>query len=75
LHGLCLQDGALPANPPRHQLVADSRILLVHRADLRGLRVFPLYSTASNVPLNHSYFYAVPGAAAIPQFDISSSSM
>ncbi len=47
----------------------DSRRLMVKRDDLRGLRIFPLYSTTSIVPIDHSYYYAVPGNSLIPRFD------
>ncbi|MHB1326574.1 MAG: S9 family peptidase [Gemmatimonadales bacterium] len=47
----------------------DSRRLTVRRDDLRGLRIFPLYSTGNIVPIDHSYFYAVPGDSVIPRAD------
>ena len=50
-------------------MVARSRKIVVHRDDFRGVRTFPLYSTTSVVPIDHSYFYAVPGDSAIMQFD------
>lgn len=47
----------------------DSRKLVVQRQDLRGLRIYPLYSSTSNQPVDHSYFYASPGDEKIPQLD------
>ena len=46
----------------------DSRRLLGRRDDLRGVRIYPLYSSTSNQPVDHSYFYAVPGDSAIPRY-------
>lgn len=46
----------------------DSRKLLGRRDDLRGVRTYPLYSSTSNQPVDHSYFYAVPGDSAIPRY-------
>lgn len=48
----------------------DSSKLLVRREDLRGVGVYPLYSSTSDHPVDHSYFYAAPGAAHIPQYDL-----
>lgn len=48
----------------------DSSKLLVRRDDLRGVGVYPLYSSTSNLPVDHSYFYASPGANHIPQYDL-----
>ena len=39
----------------------DSKKLLVQRDDLRGVRIYPLYSSSTNQPVDHSYFYAAPG--------------
>jgi dipeptidyl aminopeptidase/acylaminoacyl peptidase len=47
----------------------DSKKLLVRREDIRGVGVYPLYSSTSLQPIDHSYYYAAPGAAAIPQYD------
>jgi len=46
----------------------DSKRLLGRRDDLRGVRIYPLYSSTSNQPVDHSYFYAVPGDSAIPRY-------
>ncbi|HUD92481.1 S9 family peptidase [Sphingobium sp.] len=48
----------------------DSSKLLVRREDLRGVGVYPLYSSTSDQPVDHSYFYAAPGADHIPQYDL-----
>lgn len=48
----------------------DSSKLLVRREDLRGVGVYPLYSSTSDQPIDHSYFYASPGADHIPQYDL-----
>lgn len=48
----------------------DSSKLLVRREDLRGVGVYPLYSSTSNQPVDHSYFYSSPGADQIPQYDL-----
>ena len=48
----------------------DSRKLVIHREDLRGVGVYPLYSSTSNHPIDHSYFYAAPGADHVPQYDL-----
>lgn len=45
----------------------DSSKLVVRREDIRGLRVYPLYSSTSNQPVDHSYYYAVPGDKHVPQ--------
>lgn len=46
----------------------DSKRLLIRRDDLRGVRIYPLYSSTSNQPVDHSYFYAVPGDSAVPRY-------
>lgn len=48
----------------------DSRKLVVRREDIRGVGTYPLYSSTSDQPVDHSYFYAAPGAAHIPQYDL-----
>jgi dipeptidyl aminopeptidase/acylaminoacyl peptidase len=48
----------------------DSRRLVIRREDMRGVGSYPLYSSTSNHPIDHSYYYAAPGAAHVPQFDI-----
>jgi hypothetical protein len=47
----------------------DSKRLLVQRDDLRGVRTYPLYSSTSNQPVDHSYFYAVPGDTAVLRYN------
>ncbi len=48
----------------------DSRKLVIRREDFRGVGVYPLYSSTSNQPVDHSYYYAAPGAEHIPQYDL-----
>lgn len=48
----------------------DSRRLVIRREDIRGVGVYPLYSSAGNQPVDHSYYYAAPGAAHVPQYDL-----
>lgn len=45
----------------------DSSKLVVRREDIRGLRIYPLYSSTSDQPVDHSYYYAVPGDKHVPQ--------
>lgn len=45
----------------------DSSKLVVRREDIRGLRIYPLYSSTSNQPVDHSYYYAAPGDEHVPQ--------
>jgi len=45
----------------------DSSKLVVRREDIRGLRIYPLYSSTSNQPVDHSYYYAAPGDRYVPQ--------
>ena len=57
----------------------DSKKLVTKRDDLRGVRIYPLYSSTSNQPVDHSYFYAVPGDSAVMRytfwvFDVASRS-
>jgi len=47
----------------------DSSKLLVRREDIRGVGTYPLYSSTSDQPVDHAYFYAAPGATHIPQFE------
>lgn len=47
----------------------DSRWLLARREDIRGIRTYPLYSSTSNHPVDHSYYYATPGDQHFPQYD------
>lgn len=47
----------------------DSRKLALQRLDYRNLRKYPLYSSTKAQPVDKSYFYAVPGDTAYPQFD------
>lgn len=48
----------------------DSSKLVTRREDIRGVGIYPLYSSTSNQPVDHSYYYAAPGAAHIPQYDL-----
>ncbi|MDQ6830239.1 MAG: S9 family peptidase, partial [Gemmatimonadota bacterium] len=47
----------------------DSKKLLVHRDDLRGVRTYPLYSSTSNQPVDHRYFYAAPGDSLVMRYN------
>ncbi|MEP7347312.1 MAG: DPP IV N-terminal domain-containing protein, partial [Gemmatimonadaceae bacterium] len=47
----------------------DSKKLLVERDDLTGVHVYPMYSSTSNHPIDHRYFYAAPGDSAFPRFE------
>jgi dipeptidyl aminopeptidase/acylaminoacyl peptidase len=47
----------------------DSKRLLVHRDDLRGVRIYPLYSSTSNQPVDHRYFYAAPGDSLVLRYN------
>jgi len=47
----------------------DSKKIVARREDLRRLRTYPLYSSTSNQPVDHSYYYAAPGDERIPQLD------
>ena len=51
------------------QWAPDSRRLVARRDDLRGVRIYPLYSSTSNQPVDHSYFYGVPGDSLVPRYD------
>jgi dipeptidyl aminopeptidase/acylaminoacyl peptidase len=57
-----LKDGGI-------QWAPDSERFLVRRDDLRGVRVYPLYSSTSRLPVDHSYFYAAPGDTAMLRYD------
>jgi YD repeat-containing protein len=48
----------------------DSKKLSIRRSDLRGVGVYPLYSSTSNQPIDHSYYYAGPGSKNVPQYDL-----
>jgi hypothetical protein len=47
----------------------DSKKLLVRRDDLRGVRIYPLYSSSTNQPVDHSYFYAAPGDSLVLRYN------
>ena len=47
----------------------DSRKFVLRRDNLRGVRIYPLYSSTSNQPVDHSYFYAAPGDTATLRYD------
>lgn len=44
----------------------DSRRFTVHREDLRGTRIYPLYSSTGDQPVDRSYRYAVPSDSIVP---------
>ncbi len=44
----------------------DSRRFTVARPDLRGTRIYPMYSSTGDQPIDHSYHYAVPGDSIVP---------
>ena len=46
----------------------DSKKLLAKRFDLTGVGVYPMYSSTSNKPIDHRYFYAAPGDSAVPRY-------
>lgn len=48
----------------------DSKKLVIRREDIRGVGIYPLYSSTSDNPVDHSYFYAAPGDAHVPQYDL-----
>lgn len=48
----------------------DSSKILTRREDIRGVGVYPLYSSTSQQPVDHSYYYAAPGATHVPQYDL-----
>ncbi len=48
----------------------DSSRFVVRREDIRGVGIYPLYSSTSDHPIDHSYYYAAPGADHVPQFDL-----
>ena len=55
--------------PGAIQWSSDSRKLLVRRDDLTGVRIYPMYSSTSNQPIDHRYFYAAPGDSVFPRYD------
>ncbi len=46
----------------------DSRFIVAKRFDLRGVGIYPMYSSTSNQPIDHRYFYAAPGDSMIPRY-------
>jgi len=44
----------------------DSRRFTVHRDDLRGTRIYPMYSSTGDQPVDRSYHYAVPSDSVLP---------
>ncbi len=44
----------------------DSRRFTVQREDFRGTRIYPLYSSTGDQPVDRSYHYAVPGDSVVP---------
>ncbi|MEX2528147.1 MAG: DPP IV N-terminal domain-containing protein [Gemmatimonadota bacterium] len=56
---------------PRPPVVAwspDSRWILTHRLDERGVEPFHLLETRTGRPLLHSYRYPIPGDSVLPRF-------
>ncbi len=44
----------------------DSRRFTVQRQDFRGTRVYPMYSSTGDQPVDRSYHYAVPSDSVVP---------
>ncbi len=44
----------------------DSRRFTVAREDLRGTRIYPMYSSTADQPVDKSYHYAVPSDSVVP---------
>ncbi|MFN8572338.1 MAG: prolyl oligopeptidase family serine peptidase [Gemmatimonadaceae bacterium] len=44
----------------------DSRRFTVAREDIRGTRIYPMYSSTKDQPVDHSYHYAVPSDSILP---------
>lgn len=44
----------------------DSRRFTVAREDLRGTRIYPMYSSTGDQPIDKSYHYAVPSDSVLP---------
>ncbi len=44
----------------------DSRRFTVQREDLRGTRIYPMYSSTGDQPVDRSYHYAVPSDSVVP---------
>ncbi len=44
----------------------DARRFTVHREDLRGTRIYPMYSSTGDQPVDRSYHYAVPSDSVLP---------
>ncbi len=49
---------------------ADSKRLVTHRFDMRGVRQMHLLETKNPGPLLHSYRYALPGDSVIPKLEL-----
>jgi dipeptidyl aminopeptidase/acylaminoacyl peptidase len=49
---------------------ADSKRLVTHRFDMRGVRQMYLLETKNPGPILHSYHYALPGDSVIPKLDL-----
>ncbi len=58
-----------PSRPPV-SWSSDSKKVAMQRLDYRGVGKYPLYSSTSTKPVDHSYYYAAPGDTAIPRFDV-----
>jgi len=48
----------------------DSRRIVARREDIRGVDVYPLYSSTGVQPVDHSYHYAKPGDEAVPVYNL-----
>ena len=48
----------------------DSRRIIARREDIRGVGIYPLYSSTGVQPVDHSYYYAKPGDKAVPVYDL-----
>jgi dipeptidyl aminopeptidase/acylaminoacyl peptidase len=48
----------------------DSRKFTVSRTDIRNVRIYPIYSSTSDQPINHNYVYATASDSLIARFDV-----
>jgi dipeptidyl aminopeptidase/acylaminoacyl peptidase len=44
----------------------DSKKFTIGREDFRGTRIYPMYSSTRDQPVDHSYHYAVPSDSIVP---------
>jgi len=47
----------------------DSKRLLTRREDIRGVGIYPLYSSTGIKPVDHSYYWATPADEHYPSYD------